>query len=392
MKTIYLDNASTSFPKPDVVYRSMIDYGKNVGASPHRGAYSLAQQAYRLVSECKELLCDLLGLKNQLFLHFTSNATHAANIVINSLVKPASHGIITSFDHNAVIRPVHEFSSKRNADYSVLKVNPFGEFEHDELLRLVKPNTTYITINHASNVNGSIINLQKLITASKKCGLKILLDVSQTVGLIPIKIDNWDVDFVIGTCHKSLLAPSGLGFLVVKEPYLLDKYMFGGSGHNSVSPFHPANASDRFTAGTQNYLAIAGLKAALEWHLENDQSQLFSQKMLLAHRLVDGLKNINGIKVLSPLIVKKSIPVVAFIHSSISSMTISDQLDKQYGICTRCGIHCAPLMHEILNTKEHGAVRVSIGYANTSNQIETCLIGLNTIINNYLGENFEKVS
>lgn len=389
---LYLDNASTSYPKPKAVFDAITAYGQNIGTNPHRGAYKLASQGQVVFEETKQLLADLLHLADPSLLHFTYNATHAMNIVFNSLVLPGSHGIITSYEHNCVIRPVHELSLSRNAAYSVLEVDQDGEFSEKQLLKIIHPNTKYIAINHASNVTGSVININKLIRCAKDNNLDVVLDISQTVGLLPIELDKWDVDYVIGTCHKSLYGPSGIGFLFVKKPYQLKKYMFGGSGHNSASPLHPANAADRFVAGTQNYLAVAGLNGALKWRLLQQMDYIFSHEMFLARKLAKGLQEINHVRVLSPLNKDKSLPIVSFSVDGIQSRVISQYLDERYGIASRCGLHCAPLIHQQMNTMKYGAVRMSLGYTTTEENIDYSLRAINEVIIDLIGENFEKVS
>jgi len=262
---IYLDNASTSYPKPNELYKAINEYGKHIGASPNRAMYSLAKKAEILVESTREQFAELFNLSNPNHLCFTLNATHSLNIAIKGILKKNDHVIITSFEHNATFRPIFTATERGTISYDILESDKDGIFRLECLETLIKCNTRLIICNHASNVIGVISPIKEIGYIAKKNKIPFLVDCAQTAGLLDIDVKEACIDILAGTGHKSLLGPSGVGFLYLRDPELVNTLIEGGSGQNSLSPRHPKNMPHKFEAGTLNYLGITGLNASLKY-------------------------------------------------------------------------------------------------------------------------------
>ena len=365
---IYLDHASTSRPKPAEVIEEISSYLREIGASPGRGGYALAHSAYELLQGVRAKLAALLNVQKIDQISFTHNATHAINIVLKGLLKEKDHVIISNFEHNSVLRPLHKLSNEGRISYSVWHSDLDGYFEPEALERLIRPNTKLIVLNHASNVLGVLSPVREVGRIANRANIPILVDVAQTAGLFPVDFGDF-ADYIAGTGHKSLLGPPGVGFLYVKNPDTLDTLYEGGSGEHSLSPFHPEIAPDKFEAGTANYVGIAGLKGSLSFLESYGQDRMRQEVMDLTARAIDCIRQVPGAMLYGTQSMEHKVPLLSFNIKGSFAGEIGYALN-QHGISVRCGLHCAPLMHKTLGTIPQGTVRLSLGHRNTIAEIE----------------------
>lgn len=386
-QVIYFDHSSTSHPKPKEMTEEIEKYVLNVGASPGRGGYSLSYLADEIITDTGKLLCDLLGVNNPQQLSFTHNATHAANIVLKGLLKSGDHVILSNFEHNAIFRPVHALYENHGVEYSIWESDREGTFDLALLKKMIRPNTKLISMNHASNVIGRISPVKEVCSIAQEYGIQTLVDLSQTCGLIPIEFAN-EADFLIGTGHKALLGPSGVGFLYVKNGDELKTLYEGGSGTNSLSKKHPSSLPDKFVAGTANYLGLAGLRGSLKYLQAVGCNEILKKSLSLAFKAENLLSQIPEVILYSPRNLVDRVPIVCFNILGFYANEASFLLDK-HGICVRAGLHCAPLIHQTLGTAPHGTIRASFGHNNTEEQVYQFIEAVKFIIK---GQNNEKIS
>lgn len=367
-EVIFFDNASTSFPKPQNVANAIQDYLNHIGSSPGRGGYILERRAYSLIEEVREMLGALLSAKNSNHICFTHNATHSLNIVLKGYLKRDDHVIISNFEHNAIYRPLHRLSKENGIHYDIWNSNTDGQFDLSELKKLIKSETKLIALNHASNVLGVLSPILEVAKIAKEHKISLLVDVAQTAGVFPIAFAE-HADFIAGTGHKSLLGPPGTGFLYVKDGTLLTTFYEGGSGHLSASPYHPESLPAKFEAGTCNYLGIAGLKGALEYLRLYDIERIRNKLLNYTEKALLMLQSIPEVTLYGPLSIVDKVPLISFNLEGYYSNEVAYMLEES-SICTRSGLHCAPLMHKTLNTLPHGTVRLSFGHCNTNSELE----------------------
>lgn len=375
----YLDNASTSWPKPATVFESMKNYFYNIGASPSKGGYSIGLKGEAIVDETRSLLAKLFNVKDAKNISFTHNATHSLNIAIKGVLRKRDHVIITNFEHNAVIRPIRYLEKKLEIEYTIVASDKKGNFNLSEFKAAIKTNTKLIILNHASNVLGVTSPIKEIGQIAKENGILFLVDGSQTAGILEIDVKDNNIDILAGTGHKSLMGPSGVGFLYVKEPSFMEELFQGGSGFNSALTTHPQGAPLKFEAGTLNYLGIAGLNGALKYLKQEGIANIYKKEMeLLAYFLEESTK-INGLVVYSANKISRMIPLCSFNMEGFASSELAGILDKKYSICVRAGLQCAPLVHKTIETLPCGTVRLSLGHFNSFNDVDKLLKALKDI-------------
>ena len=367
MQYTYLDNASTSSPKPVCMIEGMKKYLDNFGANPFRGKTKLSHQSATQIFQTRELLCHFLGLNSPELISFTYNATYAINMLFYGLLKEEDHVIMSSYDHNAVLRPLCDLS-KNNISFDVWKCDSNGDFDLNALEKLILDNTKLLFFSHSSNVLGKIIPLDKIAKIAKEKKLLLGLDCSQSLGHVDLNLAKYDVDFVAGTCHKGLLGPPGVGFMYIKEPREVKSVIHGGGGHLATSKKMPSISPLKYEAGTLNYLGIAGLKSSLEWILSKKDS-IKEKKVRLIKLLINELINLKNITIYGNADIDFSIPVVSFNIKGIVPSQVKNYLEANHRIIVRTGLHCAPLIHEAIKTMPNGAVRVSLGVFNEEEDI-----------------------
>lgn len=352
---IYLDNASTSLPKPPCVLQSLERCNTSGLGNPHRTQAS--ETSY--VEEARHLMGSLLNLPCPSTLSFTFNATHGLNTVLKGYIKANDHIILSTYEHNAVLRPLEVLKKEKNITTTVIETSPFHPEFQKSLEAARTPRTTLIVWNHASNVTGDIFPLKELLTWSKRHNIASVIDCAQTVGHVPLNVKDLDMDFLVGTCHKGLMSLPGLGFLYVKRADTTATLMEGGSGYHSHMLTHPAYAPFKFEAGTLNYFAIYSLLDLIPL-IQNNQSAHQKHLHHLGTFIEDKLKTL-------PQVIRyghtfqghDKCPILSFNIQGVSPGHVASVLHQEYGIVTRPGIHCAPLAHKILGTYPLGTLRIS---------------------------------
>lgn len=378
---VYLDNAATSYPKPDCVYEQMNICMRTYCANPGRGSHAMSVQSAMAVNNCREQLSKLLKLDNDLNICFTKNATEALNIAIIGSLSAGDHVITTNMEHNSVLRPLHTLQKNRKINLSIIEGDSFGEIDPNSILKKINKKTKMVVCTLSSNVNGIIMPVYEIGEICRKKGILFLLDASQGLGSIPIDFSKMYVSMLAFPGHKGLLGPQGTGGLYVSPDIRLKPIMQGGTGSQSESLLQPDIMPDLFESGTLNTPGIVGLGAAVGYLNETGIDEVHSKKCDITQRLYVGLSQIKGIKIYSPADMKKNSGIVAFNINNCDSSDISYLLDSRYKIACRSGLHCAPLAHAFFNTLKSGIIRFSTGLFNTYGEIDYTIESVAKIVN-----------
>ena len=371
---IYLDNGATSYPKPDEVYSFMDSFYRNFGVNPGRSGYDLCMETGALVDTTRKMLADFFNGNDPNRLCFSYNSTDALNLIIFGMLKQGDHAITTALEHNSVLRPLYH-QNKFNAvavDYIPFDANGF--IDPDEIKKRIKANTRLVIVNHASNVIGTIQPVAAVGRICREYGVPFAIDASQSAGKIPIDIEQFCIDVVAFTGHKSLLGPTGIGGLYVREGVDIRHTRAGGTGVRSADRMHLEEYPYRLEYGTGNVMGIAGLQAGLKWIGHRGIDHIHDHEMRLARLLTDGLKQIDGVSLHCQDNLADHISVISFNVDAMEALDTGTLLDGEYNIACRTGLHCAPLVHEQLGTaKTGGSVRMGIGPFNTEDHIKTAI-------------------
>lgn len=377
---IYLDNASTSYPKPAVLAEAIQSYLVEAGCSPGRSGYARARKSEEIVDNARQLLGALLGCKEYLNIAFTYNATYALNFAIKGVVKQGDHVITTCMEHNSVLRPLEKLKRQGVIEYTVIGLGNDGMLDMKEYELAFRDNTALVIINHASNVTGVINPIERMIPYAHDKGAKVLVDASQTAGFLDIAIDGLDVDFLAFTGHKSLLGLPGLGGLYIKDADDLETTIEGGTGGNSFSLAQPGSLPEKFEAGTCNYTGIAALGAGIMYITEQGFEKTRQKERSLLSYLTNKLAAIPEVVLYGAVDITHKVPVLSFNITNIPANEVSTVLDITYSIMTRPGLQCAPLVHKALGTHPIGTVRVSLGMHTTETECDMLVKAVQTLI------------
>lgn len=373
MRTIYLDNAATSFPKPEGVSSRMKEYMDTVGATINRSVYSAAQDAGLTTLLLRESVAK--------FFHFpeppthvilTPGATAGLNMVIKGLLKPGDHCIVSSMEHNAVMRPLLQLPG---VEFDRIPCNREGLMAPADVEPLIRPNTRLLIMAHGSNVCGTVQDAEAVGKICAKHGIPFVLDAAQTAGHIDIDFERLGLSALVAPGHKGLLGPSGIGVLLLKDSFakMLEPLISGGTGSASDSEYLPEYLPDRFESGTPNLPGIYGLAASMEFLAEQGLENLHNHEMALCKRFLDGLKDIHGAVVCGPRGVENRVGVISLDFPGLDNAEVAYQLETEFGILTRCGLHCAPSAHKTLDTFPRGTVRFSLGFASAEADVDNAL-------------------
>ena len=373
---IYLDNAATSFPKPEEVISEVMLCMKEYAANPGRGSHDMALRASSKVSECRKELGELLNIRNNFNIIFTYNATEALNIAIKGVLKKRDHVISTVIEHNSVLRPLNSVG-KKGVEVTLLGVDKQGFLDLDNLKKEIRKNTRAIILNHASNVIGSIQNIKAIGEIARNAGVVFLVDASQSVGHLEIDVEKNNIDLMAFPGHKGLLGPQGTGGLYVREGIVLGNLIEGGTGSNSNSMMQPEFLPDKFESGTLNTPGIAGLCEGVKFIKKIGIEKIKEKEMRLTKYLQEELKKLPYINLYGVEDLESSVAVLSMNIDGIGSSQVGYLLNKKR-VAVRTGFHCAPLIHGVLETCSTGTVRISPGYFNSEQDIEVLL---NEIIN-----------
>ncbi|MGB9919512.1 MAG: aminotransferase class V-fold PLP-dependent enzyme [Moorellales bacterium] len=372
---IYLNNAATSWPKPEAVYRAADQALRQLTGSPGRGAHEGALTGGRILLETRELLAALFGVKEPEKIVFTANATEALNLALLGTLRPGDHVITSSLEHNSVARPLAALRAQ-GVEVTVVRCSPEGALDPAQVEEAVRPNTRLICLTHASNVTGALLPVEEIGALAKKHGLLFLVDAAQTAGEVPIDVEAAGIDLLAFTGHKGLFGPPGTGGLYVRHPERLRPLKYGGTGSASESLDQPELVPDKFESGTTNLPGIAALGAGASFVLQTGLKAIQDHTRELTGWLLEGLKAIPGITLYGPPGVNRRIPVISLNLQGISAGEAAAWLAANYNLVARSGLHCAPLAHQTLGTLATGTLRLSPGYFNTKEEIETALAAL----------------
>lgn len=373
---IYLDNAATTMHKPqtviDAVTQAMCSLG-NAG----RGATSGALDAARTIHACRAKLARLLGCPRADRVCFTPNSTAALNTAINGVVRPGDHVVTTVLEHNSVLRPLNRLAAEQGVTVEHAGCDTNGVLDYDELERLVTPGTRAVVVTHASNVTGNAVDIARVAAMAHAAGALVIVDASQSAGTAHIDMQAVGLDIVCFTGHKGLMGPQGTGGLAVAEGIDVAPWAMGGTGVHSFDALQPLEWPTRLEAGTLNGHGIAGLSAGLDYiEAQGGVEAIAAHERALADRFLSGVREIPGIKLYGAFDQPTRSAIVSLNVGDVDSAEISDALMQGWGIATRPGAHCAPLMHRAQGTERQGVVRFSFGYFNTDEEVDTAIDAL----------------
>lgn len=371
---IYLDNAATTLRKPDCVVRAVTHALCTVG-NASRGAHAESLAASRVDFGCRQQLAELFGCRAD-HVCFTANSTEALNIALSGLLEPGDHAISTVTEHNSVLRPLFRLEEERQVQVSLAGTDGKGRLRLEEFEKLVRPETKLVVVNHASNVTGNRADIASIGAFAKAHGLIFVVDASQTAGTVPIDMDACQIDVLCFTGHKGLMGPQGTGGLCIREGIEIRPWKVGGTGVHSFDRRQPKDYPVRLEEGTLNSHGIAGLSAALGYIHDVGIERIAAHEEELMWRFFEGVQAIPGVTVYGDIASGERIPRSAIVALNIrdyDSAAVSDDLAERFGIATRPGAHCAPLMHEALGTVQQGMVRFSFGWFNTAEEIDAAI-------------------
>jgi cysteine desulfurase family protein len=368
---IYMDNAATTMHKPQAVIDAVIAAMSSMG-NAGRGANEASLSASRVIYDTRDKLCQFFGAENPRQIVFTNNSTESLNIAIKGLLNPGDHVITTMLEHNSVLRPLYEME-KKGVKLTIIRSNEKGTFDLKDMEDAICPETKMVICTNGSNLTGNYIDIEKVGEMAHKHGLLFVVDASQTAGVFPIDVQRMQIDVLCFTGHKGLLGPQGIGGMYVREGLAVRPLKCGGSGVQTYSKTHPAEMPTALEAGTLNGHGIAGLGAAVDYLNETGIDVVREKEQRLMRKFYEGVKEIPDVKVYGDFSTFDRCAIVALNIGDFDSSEVSDALLTEYGISTRPGGHCAPLMHEALGTVEQGAVRFSFSHYNTDEEVDAAI-------------------
>ena len=375
--SLFLDNAATSFPKPDSVYRAMDKAMREIGVAPGRGGYRQSLAAARIVFAARSALARFFGVSDSSRLIFTHSATESLNIAVSGLLKPGDHVVSSSMEHNALVRPLH-LMRERGVEVSFVPADRDGTVSERAIARAMRRNTRLVALAHCSNVTGNLQPIGEIARAARQGGALFLVDAAQSAGYFPLDAEGMGIDLLAAPGHKGLYGPPGTGILAVAPGIQLDPLLVGGTGGNASSPEQPEQMPERFESGTMNTAAIVGLKAGLDFLLETGMDQIRAKGKLLIEELLAGLRATPGVVVYGPQAGERG-SAVSFNLEGHDPATLGFLFDQDYGISVRVGLHCAPEVHRTIGSYPSGTVRVSPGFFNSEADITYFLKALHEI-------------
>lgn len=395
MQQIYLDNASTTFPKPQVVADAVYQYITHAGTNISRGTCATSSES--LVYTTRELLCDFFGAEDSKNVIFTKNVTESLNIIIKGLLRSGDHVLVSAMEHNAVMRPLQQIGTELTTDnapidaitFSRIPCDAEGALRLDALPQLVRPNTKAIIMTHASNVCGTVQPLEQIGSFCQKHGLRFIVDSAQSAGILPLNMQQLHIDALAFTGHKGLLAPQGIGGLLLRENIIdeITPLIVGGTGSLSHTERIPRFLPDKFEAGTLNLPGIAGLQAALVWLRQQGLEKICTHELTLTQQLLDGLRRLEAqglLRIVGKKDCNERLGVVSIATEKMDIAELAFILADKHAIATRVGLHCAPHAHKTLGTYPTGTLRFSFGWHNTAAEVSVALHALKEVLSHGL--------
>ncbi|MCR5325106.1 MAG: aminotransferase class V-fold PLP-dependent enzyme [Lachnospiraceae bacterium] len=384
---IYFDNAATTFPKPPGVARAVSDYIENIGCNVNRGSYAGAYDAGEIVFETRNRLKNLFNVPDETNIVFTPSDTYSLNMLVKGLVRPGDHVLVSSMEHNAVMRPVEALSQRGMITYDILECGQDGTVSPEEMLNALEnvlETAKYgqkrfrgVILNHGSNVCGSILPIETAGSFCREYGIFLIVDCAQTAGVLDIDMEKMKIDALSFSGHKGLYGPQGTGGFAISDRMKdeLETIIEGGTGSFSHLLTMPEQLPDRFEAGTMNIPGIYGLNEGLKFIEETGIDSIRTHENIVTECFVKGFSGIEGMHVAGTEELRlagsgKRLPVVSITCDGIDPATLAYRLESEYNIWTRVGLHCAPMAHKTIGTFPAGTVRFSFGYFNTTEEAE----------------------
>ncbi len=367
---LYFDNAATSWPKPDTVYRAAEIQMRQFCGNPGRSGHTRTLEADRLIYRARETLAGLFNISDPARIIFTLNATDALNIAMKGFLQTGDHVLYTAMEHNSVLRPLNHLQQDRLITATAIPCDSEGYPNLDFLEKAYQVNTKLLVINHASNVTGTIAPLQKMIKSAHNHGVTVLVDAAQTAGTIAIDATAVGIDMLAFTGHKGLLGPTGTGGLYVRPGLDLQPLREGGTGSQSENAIHPESMPERLEAGTLNSSGLAGLLEGVLFIQQQDLATIRDHEIKIRARLYEQLQDIKGVKLYGPADAQKASAIVSFTIDHTDCGEIGYILENNFSVLCRTGLHCAPLAHRAIGTFPAGTIRLSPGYFTSSHDID----------------------
>ncbi len=377
-RVIYFDHAATSWPKPPVVSDALDRYFGTGGGNPGRSGHRMSIEAASIVEDCRDALAECFNVDDPARIVFTKNATEALNVAINGILAPGDHVVTSSIEHNSVMRPLRHLES-HGVDVTVIPCESDGILDAQRVKDAITPATRLIVTLHGSNVMGSLLPVEEIAAIARDRSIPYLVDTSQTAGAVPIDVAALGIDLLAFTGHKSLLGPTGTGGLYVGDGLDLEPLLRGGTGSRSDLEEQPDFMPDALESGTLNVAGLAGLGAAVRYLLGVGIGTVATHERSLMDRFVRGASGIPGITLYGPAASALRCGVVAFNVAEMVCSDVGTLLDREYGIMSRVGLHCAPGAHRTIGTFPTGTVRFGFGFSNTEEEIDVAVEALTDI-------------
>jgi len=380
---IYFDNAATSWPKPESVYKAMDHCSRFIGANPGRSGHRMSIEAGGVVLDAREAIAEIFNIEDTARIALTFNATDSLNLGIKCLLNPGDHVITTSIEHNSVMRPLRYLEDSRKIELSVAKTGKDGIITAEDIESLIKENTRLVVVTHASNVIGAIVPVNEIgAMLRKRKNIYYMVDCAQTGGVLPVDVEKMNVDLLAFPGHKGLLGPQGTGGLYVREG--VEEYIHslkqGGTGSKSELEIHPDLLPDKYESGTKNTPGLAGLAAGIRFVLDKGIDKVWAHEQEVTSRFLNGVSKIEEVTVYGPNDPNKQLSVVSLNVKDILPSELGYIMDNEYGIMTRVGLHCAPVTHKTIGTSPNGTVRFSMGFFTTVEEVDLVLEALKKIV------------
>ena len=375
---IYLDNAATTMHKPQVVIDAVVQAMNSLG-NAGRGANEASLSAARIIYDTRDRLAQLFHAESAKRIAFTCNSTESLNIAIKGSLNPGDHVITTTLEHNSVLRPLYEMQSQ-GVELTVLESDKRGCICYDDFEKAIRPETRVIVCTNGSNLTGNRLDIERVGKIAADHGIRFIVDASQTAGVFEIDVQKMHIDILCFTGHKGLLGPQGTGGIYVREGIELRPLKSGGSGVDTYNTHHPAEMPTALEAGTLNGHGIAGLGAGVKYIMDTGMEHIRETEQHYMWKFYNGVKDIPGVKIYGDFETEDRCPIVTLNIADYDSSEVSDELLMTYGISTRPGAHCAPLMHKALGTVDQGAVRFSFSHFNTQEEVEKAISAIRELV------------
>ncbi|MEX2176904.1 MAG: aminotransferase class V-fold PLP-dependent enzyme [Pirellulaceae bacterium] len=378
MSRIFFDNAATSWPKPEAVYRAVDDYQRRLGTPAGRGSYADAAQPERIVASCRKKIALAIHAAETNRIVFTHNGTDSLNLALHGSLRQGDHVVTTVCEHNSVLRPLRFLAEHRGVTATYVPCDAAGWVSPDDVRQAITPQTRLIAVVHASNVTGAVQPVEAIGRLAAEHGIRYLVDAAQSLGYMPVDVERIGCQLLAAPGHKGLLGPLGTGVLYIAPGLENDLLPLrqGGTGTRSDEDVQPASLPDRYESGNLNVPGLVGLEAGVSHLLEQGIAQVQSQLQTLADQLLTGIAEIGGITLFGPQTSDRRVGVVSLNVAGYDPQELAALLDSNWSIQTRAGLHCAPRMHAALGTAPQGTLRISLGHFTTREEVAALLAAL----------------